>query len=204
MATTDCKCKCLLISLECLFNNTPLNTSLDLVNVEKSVRFAQEFIIKEIIRDCYLELCTEVEANKDDLSKLDQKWKDLKDTIELSLAWWSYYYYLVEFATAQLTKKGLVKKSSENSDPIEDDQLIKKTETAKAKAESLNDDIKFFLRKNNDTYDCCDFERIYGHFHEEENDCPDERREIDDRLLMIPIDVATRKSRGFIEDNDLG
>ena len=138
--------KVLFISVDYLKDNTPINRNVDSEILEPCILKAQNIHIEAILGT---KLYTYLVNN---IATLSTEYKTLMDDhIQGALVQWATYESL-PFINYRLTNKAISTSNSDNSDPVELNELHYLRTSVKDSAEYLSERVTKFLKDNTDIY----------------------------------------------------
>jgi hypothetical protein len=140
--------KVLFLSVDYLRDNTVINGDVDSELLEPFIMLAQNVHIETVVgTKLYNSIIADIEA--DTLTGVD---KDLVDNyLQPALVQWSLYEAL-PFINYKLTNKSIATKNSDNSDPVQLDELHYLRTNVRDVAEYMSERATKFLKNNTDLY----------------------------------------------------
>ncbi|MBV1928699.1 MAG: hypothetical protein KUG81_04225 [Gammaproteobacteria bacterium] len=136
----------LFLSVDFLRDNTVINGNVDAELLEPFILLAQNVHIEKVVGSAlYNDLITNIAALSNDYVTL------LEDYLQPALVQWSLYESL-PFINYKLTNKAISTKNSDNSDPVELDELHYLRTTVRDVAEYMSERATLFLKANTDIY----------------------------------------------------
>ena len=140
--------KVLFLSVDYLRDNTVINGDVDSELLEPFIMSAQNVHIETVVgTNLYNSIIADIEA--DTLTGVD---KDLVDNyLQPALVQWSLYEAL-PFINYKLTNKSIATKNSDNSDPVQLDELHYLRTNVRDVAEYMSERATKFLKNNTDLY----------------------------------------------------
>ena len=140
--------KVLFLSVDYLRDNTVINGDVDSELLEPFIMLAQNVHIEAVVgTKLYNSIIADIEA--DTLTGVD---KDLVDNyLQPALVQWSLYEAL-PFINYKLTNKSIATKNSDNSDPVQLDELHYLRTNVRDVAEYMSERATKFLKNNTDLY----------------------------------------------------
>ena len=140
--------KVLFLSVDYLRDNTVINGDVDSELLEPFIMLAQNVHIETVVGSkLYNSIIADIEA--DTLTGVD---KDLVDNyLQPALVQWSLYEAL-PFINYKLTNKSIATKNSDNSDPVQLDELHYLRTNVRDVAEYMSERATKFLKNNTDLY----------------------------------------------------
>ena len=140
--------KVLFLSVDYLRDNTVINGNVDSELLEPFIMLAQNVHIEAVLGTLlYNEIVTQIQGNS--LSVLNKTLID--DYVQPALVQWSMYEAL-PFINYKLTNKAISTKNSDNSDPIQLDELHYLRTNVRNVAEYMSERITKYLHKNEVEY----------------------------------------------------
>lgn len=136
----------LFLSVDFLRDNTVINGNVDGELLEPFILLAQNVHIEPIVGTAlYNDIITNISSLSADYVTL------LEDYLQPALVQWALYESL-PFINYKLTNKSIATKNSDNSDPVELNELHYLRTTVKDVAEYMSERATLFLKANTDTY----------------------------------------------------
>lgn len=140
----ECGCDCMLVSLDCIYQYTPLSNGNRIETKKDAITHAHiNHILPLFGEECYKTLCEE--ANKED-SERDPKWEAVLKNLyfKMGLSQLIYYYYIKAYGWGSITPNGAL--SDENRLSLS--EINKIAETALELGNSYLEKLKNSLLAN--------------------------------------------------------